>query len=143
MKMSGGPFGREDLDELLSKVRDAWKNFNPLSRRHEDYVAQLNSLLGGTMAGSIESVRPLLVSIDRLDDRSYAVLTIRQTAISVAGEPVRSVKVTGTAMVLQGTSLVRLEMIREMRTPSDVDEVRAQIVAWSRTVIADTASPKS
>ena len=143
MSVTGGPYTREELDRLLSKVREQWKNFDPLSRQHEDYLTRLNSLIKGRSPAahqtSIESVKPVLVSIDRMDDQSYAVVSIREYVIATDGERVRSIKANAAAMVLQGTRLVRLEIIRELHAPSDVDEVRTQIAAWSRAVAVDTA----
>jgi len=59
------------------------------------------------------------------------------STLSVGGEQVKSVKADATAMVLQGTRLLRLTILREVRSPSDVDEVRTQIDAWARAVAAD------
>ena len=135
MSAPGGPFSLQDLDTLLSQDRARWQNFDPLSERfREDYVARVNSLLEETTHVSMESVNPTLVSIERHDANSYAVTSIREYVMSAGGERLRSVKATAVAMVLQGTQLVRLEILREIRGPSDVDEARTQIAAWSRAV---------
>jgi hypothetical protein len=141
LSISGGPFGREDLDAVLSEVRAQWKSFDPLSKQHEAYLAKLNSLINGSSSQPvpIESVKPVLVSIDRPDDQWYAVVSIREYAIEADGERVRSLKAHAAAVVLQGTRLVRLEIIRELRAPSDVEDVRTKISAWSRAVAANTA----
>jgi hypothetical protein len=57
----------------------------------------------------------------------------------VNGESVRSLKANAAAMVRQGTHLVRLEIIRELRDPTDVESVRTQIAAWSLAVVGDSA----
>jgi hypothetical protein len=107
----------------------------PLSKQfREDYVARVNSLLKDVTHVSMESVKPILVSIDRLDANSYAVTSIREYVMSAGGERVRSVKATAVVMVLQGTQLVRLEILREIHGPSDVDEARTRIAVWSRAV---------
>jgi len=112
-----------------------WQNFEPLSEQfREDYVARVNSLLEDATQVSMESVNPTLVSIDRLDANSYAVTSIREYMMSAGGERVRSVKATAAAMVLQGTQLVRLEILREIGGLSDVDEARTQIGVWARAV---------
>jgi hypothetical protein len=127
LSVLGGPYGREDLDAL--------------SKQHEDYLARLNSPINGTNSQkpSIESVKPVLVSINRMDDQSYAVVSIREYTIAVGGEQVRSIKANGAAMVLQGSRLVHIEIIRELGASSDAEDVRTQIAAWSRAVAADTA----
>ena len=144
MSVLGGPYRREDLDALLSKVREQWKNFDPVSKQHANYLARLNSLIKGastdSQQASIESVKPVLVSIDRIDDQSYVVVSVREYAIAADGERVRSIKANAVAMVLHGARLVRLEIIRELRAPSDVEEVRTQIAAWSRAAAAATST---
>lgn len=142
MSVLGGPYSQEDLGTLLSKVRAQWKNFEPMSKEHENYLARLNSIISGpnTRQASIESVKPILVSIDRMDNQSYVVISIRDYSIAVDGERVRSIKANAAAMVLQGTRLVRLEMSRELRAPSDVEDLRTQITAWSHKVAKATAT---
>ncbi len=143
LSIAGGPYTRIDLDNLLSKVREQWQSFDPLSAQHEDYVTRINSLIKESNSDaqrvSVDSIKPVLVSIDRLDEQSYAVVSIREYAITVDGEQARSIKTNAAAVVLQGTRLVRLEIIRELRAPSDVDEVRKEIKAWSHAVAAKGA----
>jgi hypothetical protein len=136
MSVTGGPYGRENLDAFLSKVRDEWKNFDPLGKRHEDYIAQLNALIKDTNSQAIplDSIKPALVSIERIDDQSYVVVSIREYAMTVSGEQVKSIKANAAAVVLQGTRLVRLDINREVRVPSDVEDVSKQMAAWCRTV---------
>lgn len=141
--ITGGAYTRLDLDNLLSKVREQWQGFDPLSAQHKDYVTRINSLIqeGNSDAHrvSVDSVKPVLVAIDRLDEQSYAVVSIREYAITVDGEQARSIKTNAAAVVLQGTRLIRLEIIRELHAPSDVDEVRKQIATWSHAVAAGGA----
>jgi len=138
LSVSGGPYTRPALDSLLSQVREQWKSFEPLSKDHENYVARLNALINGggpdAQGDSIDSIKPVLVSIDRLDEQSYGVVSIREYEITVDGKQVRSIEADAGALVLQGTRLVRLEIIRQLRAPSDVDEVRTQIAAWAHAV---------
>jgi len=132
----GGPYDRETLDAFLSRVREQWKNFDPLGQGHADYIARLNTLITdlNSQVVPIESIKPVLVSIDCIDDHSYVVVSIREYAMTVDGEQVKFIKANAVGMVLQGTRLVRLDINREFRTPSDVEDVSNQMVAWSRAV---------
>ncbi|MGH8297778.1 MAG: hypothetical protein ACRES6_00670 [Steroidobacteraceae bacterium] len=141
LRISGGPFTLADMDLLLSRVREQWQNFKPLSREHGEYVARLNAMIRGVDSkaspAAITSIKPALISIARLSPEAYLVLSVRHYASAGSAGTITSTKADGTAMVLQGTALVRLEMLRELRAPSDVDAVRKQITAWAREVAAD------
>jgi hypothetical protein len=136
MRVLGGPYGRKDLEAMLSAAREQWKNATPQFSQHGDYLTWLNSLISGPYSrrSTIESVKPVLVSIDRIDDHSYVIVTIREYAIAVNSDEFRSIKATTSAIVLQEPQLVRLSIQRELRAPSDVEDVRKQIAAWSRAV---------
>lgn len=144
--ISGGPFSPADIDLLLSKVRKQWKDFQPLSSEHREYIAQLNAFIqeGHPKAGepSITSIKPTLIAIERLDRLAYVVISVRHY---VSGDGmVTSTKADGSAMVLQGTRLVQLQILRELRDPSDVGTVRTQIVAWAHEVMASSGNaPRS
>jgi hypothetical protein len=125
----------------LSAAREQWKNAAPQFSQHGDYLTWLNSLINGPYSrqSAIESVKPVLVSIDRIDDHSYVIVTIREYVIAVDSEEFRSIKATTSAIVLQEPQLVRLSIQRELRAPSDVEDVRKQIAAWSRAVSEGSA----
>jgi hypothetical protein len=135
-RMPGGPYSSADLDSLLSKVRDQWRNFDPLSTAHrEDYVARINAMVevSSGVRSSIRSITPLLVSIEPLNSRSYVVVSIRK----YAGQRVSSTKVDGLAMALQGGHLLRMEIQRELTAAADVDDVRRQIAVWAGAVTSN------
>lgn len=146
LQILGGPFSPASLDSLLSRVRDQWKNFKPLSKEHAEYVSRLNAMIQAvaskTDSTTIASIEPVLVSIDRLNPEAYVVLSVRQYVFTGESETITQIKANGTAMVLQGPRLMHLEIIRELRNPSDVDAVRQQILAWTDE-IATHAGDKS
>jgi hypothetical protein len=137
-RISGGPFSPANVDALLSKVQDQWKNFNPLSKEHDEYVTRLNAMIHGTdskpNAAPLASIKPILISIDRLSPEAYLVLSVRHyVSMGETGE-ITSTKASGAVVVLQGTRLIRLEILRELRNPSDVDVVRQQVVTWAHEI---------
>lgn len=137
-RVLGGPFNPADVDALLSRVRDQWKNYNPLSKQHSEYVARLNAMIQGQdskpNATPIASIKPILISIDRLSPEAYLVLSVRHYVSAGDTGEITSTKASGAVMVLQGTQLIRLEILRELRNPSDVDIVRQQVVAWAHEI---------
>jgi hypothetical protein len=139
LHLMGGPYGPKDIADLFSAQREQWKTSDTPRPLSGDYLTWLNSVINGTGSSqsSIKVIKPVLVSIDSIDNRSYDTISIREYTIEAAGTNVRSIKASATAIVLQGSNLVRLEMIRELRAPADVDDIRAQIAAWSRAVAAD------
>lgn len=148
VRILGGPFSPANLDVLLSRVREQWKNFKPLSKEHGEYVARLNSMIQNVdskpHATPVASIKPVLISIDRLSPEAYVVLSVRHYAAAGDAGTIISTKADGTAMVLQGTRLMQLEIVHELRDPSDVDAVRQQIVAWAQEIAAHTGDkPRS
>jgi len=137
----GGAFSPVDLDASLSKERQQWNVVDPVGEKRNDYQARVNLLLKDTNShpAAIQSVKPMLVSIDRLDERVFVIVSIREYSITKDGDSVRSIKATAAAHVLQGTRLVRLEIVRELRTPSDIEDIRMEIAAWSRATSSRTA----
>lgn len=144
LRFPGGPFSTVDMDALLSKVREQWKNFKPLSKEHSEYVAQLNAFIQGAdpkvNAAPLTSIKPILISIERLSPEAYLVLSVRRYVSAGSAGTVISTKIVGTAMVLQGARLMQLEILRELRDPSDVDSVRQQIVRWTHDIVAGTGT---
>ena len=148
MQILGGPYHPATLETLLSRVRDQWKNFKPLSKEHHEYVAQLNAMIQGVGSNAdstqIASISPVLISIDRISPEAYVVLSVRHYVSAGETGKIISTKVNGTAMVLHGTRLLQLEILRELHDPSDVDTVRHEIQAWVEEIAADAGNnPRS
>lgn len=148
VRMLGGPFSPANLDMRLSRVREQWKNFKPLSKEHGEYVERLNSMIqsvdSGSHAAPVASIKPVLISIDRLNPQAYVVLSVRHYVVAGNTGTMISTKADGTAIVLQGTRLMQLEILRKLSDPSDVDAVRQQIVAWTQEIAAHTGDkPRS
>jgi hypothetical protein len=80
MDVPGGPYTSADLDRFLSRTIEKWKDFEPLNKDFENYPARLNELIKGAVASpsvAVSSVKPVLVSIDRVGAKAYSVVSIR------------------------------------------------------------------
>jgi hypothetical protein len=135
IRLAGGGYTSADLDKLLSTVTAQWKDFQPLSTEfHDKYIARLNALIKGTgeTTTTIASIKPVLVSIDRLDAKSYSVVSIRSYVFNGNGGQVRTTKVNADAVVLRGRDLIRLTMQRMLTGASDVGQIRAEVSEWAR-----------
>jgi cyanophycinase len=138
---TGGPYTSADLDRLLSKTIEQWKDFKPLSKEFENYTGRLNELIKGAGASTtVSSVKPALVSIDRVGTNAYSVVSIRRYVLDVGGEQVNVTKVEASAVVLRGSALVRLTMQRVLTDASDVAQLQSEIAEWVRAIAA-TSSP--
>jgi hypothetical protein len=142
--ISGGPFTSTDLDKLLSTVTDQWKGFDPLSKEFENYTDRINALIkeaGTNPTATVSSIKPVLVSIDRLDAKSYWVVSIRSYILYLSREHVNATRVNGDAVVLRGSELVRLTMQRTLTDPSDVAMLQGDIAEWAREIAASPSAP--
>jgi hypothetical protein len=137
IRLAGGGRSTTDLDQLVATVTAQWKDFKPLGKElRESYIVQLNAMLkdsSGTKV-TIASVKPVLVSIDRLDSNVYTVVSIRSYVMSGSAGQIRSTKVNADAVVLRDGAFIRLTMQRELTDASDVDQLRAEASAWARAV---------
>ena len=135
IRIAGSGYTSADLDKLLSTVTAQWKDFQPLSKEfHNNYIARLNALIKGAdeASATIASVKPVLVSIDRLDANSYSVISIRNYVFNENGRQVSTTKVNADAVVLRGQNFVRLTMQRMLTDVSDVSQLRTEISEWAR-----------
>jgi hypothetical protein len=110
-----------DLDNLLSTVKQQWKDFDPLSKEFKDsYTARLNALIkssGSAAAPDVVSVKPVLVSIERGRSDYYTVTSIRTYVVDLNGRRVTSTKVNSDGVALRGSQLVRLTIQRTLSDP--------------------------
>jgi hypothetical protein len=135
IRLAGDDHSSADLDKLLSTVTAQWKDFQPLSTEfHDNYIARLNALIkkAGEPSETVTSIKPVLVSIGRLDAKSYSVVSIRGYVFNANGGQVSETKVNADAVVLRGRSLIRLTMQRMLTGASDVTELQAEISQWAR-----------
>jgi hypothetical protein len=134
IRLAGDAYTSADLDKLLSTVTAQWKDFQPLSTEfHDNYIARLNELIkgAGETSATISSIKPVLVSIDRLDAKSYSVVSIRSYVFNGSGEQISTTKVNADAVVLRGRELIRLTMQRMLTDVSDVPQLQAEISEWA------------
>lgn len=134
--LQGRGYTLADLDSLLSTVKNQWKDFDPLSKQFkETYTARLNELIeanGSTPPSTIDSVKPVLVSIDRADPSYYSVTSIRTYVVNSNGGQVTLTKVNSDAVALRSSQLIRLTIQRTLTDPADVAEVEGEIADWAR-----------
>lgn len=146
MRLPGGPYASNAVDQLLASVRAQWSGFKPLDGALSSrYSARINELLngrGGVRPGavSVTTIKPVLVSIHRLGPTAYSVVSLRTYRVAVGSRSVRAVKIDADALVLDHGTLVRLTLLREARAVPDVAATQAQIAAWARSLPAPARS---
>jgi hypothetical protein len=156
-----GSYTSADLEQWRARDIEKWKGFELLSRESENYTALLNDLIKRTgpvyFLKFLSSYKPVLVSIGQLDAKSFSVVAIRSyVSDSVLGvrrlipatrlafatsrwinnlsQQVILTMVDGSAWVLRGSRVVRLDIQRALADPSDVDQVQNDIAEWVRAV---------
>lgn len=135
IRLAGEGYASGDVDKLLTTATGQWKDFQPLSSEfHDRYIARLNALMNEVSANqeTISSIKPVLVSIKRLDAKSYSVVSIRSYVVTVSGTPISTVKVNADAIVLRGQNLIRLTMQRTLAGAADVADLQAEVAEWAR-----------
>ena len=135
----GLDYTQTDLDILLSKVREQWKDFNPLSKEFkETYISKLNELIKDSASypvPHISSVKPILISIDRPADSYYTVTSIRSYTFESNGGSINMIKVNSDALLLRNSRLIRLTVQRQLNAPADVAQVQSEIDDWARVIL--------
>jgi hypothetical protein len=136
LALHGEGYTQEDLDQLLSTVRQQWKGFDPLRDKLKDaYFAWLNEVIkdGGSGASpTLIEVKPVLVSIDRPESNFYLVTSIRTYVVELNGKQVKVVKINSDAVALSRSKLIRLTVQRTLGDPADVEQVQGAIADWAR-----------
>jgi hypothetical protein len=132
-----GPYTKQDIEINLSQVKEKWKAFAPLAEQSKsEYEKRITDLLKaiGTEPLRITLTQPLLVSIDRLGEMGFSLVSIRQRNVSMGANSVISTAVDGSGLVLSGGRLTRLTIVRELRAASDTEHVKKAIAAWVHDV---------
>lgn len=141
-----GPYTQADLDAMFQKVSDQWMNYKPLSHKvRPEYEQQINALVASSLPAnaipvSLKLQPPILVSIDRIGNNAYMVVSIRKRTIHEAGDTVVSTAIDSTAVTLRNGALIRLSLARELRQPADVQAVHDETAAWLALVAGATPS---
>jgi hypothetical protein len=137
--LQGQSYTMTDVENLFLKVKDQWKNFDPLDPKFKDiYIAKLNEVLKNSKSLSspdIISIKPILISIDRPADNYYLVTSIRTYSFDVQGEHIGLTKINSSAVVLRGSRLIRLTIQRTLSDPADVAQVHLEISKWARALV--------
>jgi len=121
---------------MFAKVSDQWKNYDPLDRqRLDDYEKRINVLIASNRpssspAATLKLLPPTLVSIERIGNESYSVISIRQRTVAMGGITLVSTSVEAAGIVLRNHSMIRVEVHRELRASSDITLVRDGTKDW-------------
>jgi hypothetical protein len=128
-----GPYTHQDIESNLSLVKEKWKAYPPLEAlRKQEYESRISALLAavGTDPMRMYLAQPLLVSLDRVGNGGFYIISIRQRNMSLGAHSVISTAVDGSGLILKDGKLLRLSLIRELRAPGDIELVKRAIVAW-------------
>jgi hypothetical protein len=128
-----GPYTKQDIEINLSQVEEKWKAYAPLAEQSKsEYEKRITDLLKAIGAEPLRMTlaQPLLVSIDRLGELGFSVVSIRQRNVSMGANSVISTAVDGSGLMLRGGRLTRLTLVRELRAASDTQHVKKAIAAW-------------
>jgi hypothetical protein len=133
---SSGPFTHEDIESNLARIKEEWKNYPPLwERRKAIYEERVATMVHESLDPALPSVaisleQPLLISIERVGEDSYAVVSIRRRKIAIDDNVAFSTAVDGTALTLIGGRLLRLSLVRELQSTGDVETLKHEVVGW-------------
>jgi hypothetical protein len=142
VEMKGGPYAALDVDILMADVTAGWKGAKPLSEAtRADYERRLDGLIekappNGTPKPADSVNPPVLVSIEKLDAGTFAIVAVRQRQVPLSGEFFNVTQVDAAAVVLRRSKLVRLSIARELRAKADVEAAREEIADWASAVAA-------
>ena len=131
-------YSTADLHDLLSKVEQQWKGFEPVDGNLSDaYVSKLNGLIdeqrkdGGA---GVQSVRPILVKIDHDHSNYYTVTSIRTYVVAANAARITATRVNADAVVLRDSRLLRLTIQRTLTGPADIARAEADIDRWAESI---------
>jgi hypothetical protein len=136
-RVLGDNFTPAEVEALRTKVAAQWKDFQPLSTEfHDKYIARLNEMIAasGSATAPISSIKPVLVSMKRLDPKSYSVVSIRSYVFNSSKGQERAERINADAIVLRGRRIIRLTIQRRLTAVSDVTDVQAEIAQWARAM---------
>jgi len=141
VEMKSRPYTQQDLDTLMSAVTEQWKNSPPLSLdTRADYNRRLDDLIGQTSPGTPKPAAaakpPVLVSIEQPERNLHTIVSILRRQVSFDGEFFDTTRVDAAAVVLKGATLIRLSLVRELRSRTDVGAVREEMADWAAAVAA-------
>jgi hypothetical protein len=131
-----GPYSKGDLEAMFLKVSEQWKNYKPLSHHvRPEYERMVNAMIASSLPTNAPPVSlklepPILVSIERIGNGSYMVVSIRKRRIQAADNTFVSTAVDSTAITLRNGALIRVSLARELRQPADIQAVHDETAAW-------------
>ncbi|MGH8427331.1 MAG: hypothetical protein ACRES7_05020 [Gammaproteobacteria bacterium] len=136
----GKSFSATDISDMLAKSKSEWRNVDKTWKNgNPSYQKRVNALLNqapvqGKHSSGMKVLKPILVLIRRLDARAFIVVSVRPRDITVAGSTYHNIKVNGFTLILKGSDLYELQLVREYQASDDIDTVKSGIVAWAHAV---------
>jgi hypothetical protein len=127
-----------DLDALYNNIIMQWKNFKPLANDQLEYENKISDLVEkispeNAPKAKIALTTPVLVRIEKLNENSYLVISIRERKVAINSETYISTSIDGTAVLLREGTLVRLSLVRELQSKSDITTVDEAVRNWIRS----------
>ncbi len=137
LKISSSDQTSRDLDALYQNIVLQWKNFKPLATDRREYENKISDLLAKIAPDNAPKVQialatPLLVRIEKINENSYLVISIRERKFAINSETYISTSIDGTAVLLREGTLVRLSLARELQSKSDITIVDETVRNWVR-----------
>jgi len=138
LKISAPGQSSEDLDALYQNILLQWKNFKPLANDRREYENKISDLVAknspdGIPKAQISLAVPILVRIERLDENSYLVESIRERKVAINSETYISTSIDGSVVFLKEGAFVRLSLVREFQSESDIATVDQAVRSWVRS----------
>lgn len=139
MRLPGGRYTPAAVHQLFLHTEAQWAGFKPLNGKlSRQYTDRLNAVIRGSASNgtqvSIKTIKPVLISIHRLGPSAYSVVSLRTYQFSAGNHSVRSVKIDADAVVLDHGRLVRLTLLREARSATDVRKAQSEMASWVHAV---------
>lgn len=66
----------------------------------------------------------------KLDANSYVVISIRQRKFTLADDTIVSTAVDANAIMLRDANMLRMSLVRELRSVADISTVEQKLLAW-------------
>jgi hypothetical protein len=141
VEMKSRRFTQQDLSKLMSAVTEQWKNSDRLSQdTRADYDRRLDELIAPAVPRTPKpEARPkpsVLVSIEQPDENFQTIVVIVRRQMSFDGEFFDTTRLDAAAVVLKGERLIRLSLVRDLRSKGDVGAIREEIADWAAAVAA-------
>jgi hypothetical protein len=130
----------EHLDALYQTTLGQWKDFKPLTSDKREYERKIADLAAKALPDhfpkmEISLAAPVLVTIEQLADNAYLVISIRQRKVSLNNQTYISTSIDGSSILLKNGVFVRMSLVRELQSKTDITVVDEGLRNWVRSEI--------